>query len=135
MNPTMSAALWITLIGMGLVFIALLLLWGLMALIVNITAKQAEAESAGEAPDTDEAQPMDTPVAQSGAAAKAAALAVVVALAMQKKGQVQAAPEHPALLARQPDGEPFSAWQSVLRANRLTQKSRMYARKERGNGK
>ncbi len=134
MNPTLSAALWITLIGMGLVFIALLLLWGLMALIVNATSKQAEAEAAGEEGEgeAEESQPEEAPAVPSGEAAKAAAAAVAVALSLQKKGHVVA--QH-TMLQRQPDGEPFSAWQPVLRANRLTQKSRMYSRKERGNGK
>jgi hypothetical protein len=33
-------ALWITLIGMGLVFVAILLLWGLMVLLVRLTAEK-----------------------------------------------------------------------------------------------
>jgi len=134
MNPTLVSALWISLIGMSLVFIALLLLWGLMALIVSTTAKQAAAEVAAVAADEtapgaeEELPAVETPAeVPNGQAAKAAAAAVAVALALRKK-----TPGHPAAPQA---GEPFSAWQSVLRANRLTQKSRMYTRKERGNGK
>jgi Na+-transporting methylmalonyl-CoA/oxaloacetate decarboxylase gamma subunit len=135
MNPTIVGALWITLIGMGLVFLSLLLLWGLMALIVSLTAKQAEAESAGEDEgEAEESQPEEVPSAQPETAIlhqKAAATAVAVALSMQKKGKLQATASHPML---QSEGEAVSAWQPVLRANQLTQKSRMFTRKQRGNG-
>ncbi len=129
---TIVAALWITLIGMGLVFIALILLWGLMALIVNGTARMAEAETA-EAEN--EAEPAEAPAEVQPDAAllrrQAAAAAVAVALAMQKKaGAPIARAAQPAL-----DAASFSAWQPVLRANQLTQKSRVYSRKQRGTDK
>jgi Na+-transporting methylmalonyl-CoA/oxaloacetate decarboxylase gamma subunit len=125
---TLASALWITLIGMGLVFIALILLWGLMALMVSATTKMAEKEAA-EAAASDAVEEESTavageePVLHPGAdlRIKAAAAAVAVALQMQAKTIGQQ--------VNLPAPEPFSAWQSVMRANRLTQKSRTYARK------
>ncbi len=103
----MIDALWITLIGMGLVFIAILFLWGLMALLVRLTAEKAE-------PKPDEA-----PVPEEGSAGlldarrRAAAAAVAVALSRRKpvrpQGMAQAAGS-------------FSAWQAVQRANQLSQR-------------
>ncbi len=45
MSP-MSGALIITVIGMGLVFIAILALWGLMEWMVRVTARYARQEEA-----------------------------------------------------------------------------------------
>ncbi len=39
---------WITLIGMGLVFVAILLLWGLIEILMRLTAGSAHEEEAGE---------------------------------------------------------------------------------------
>ncbi len=135
MAQTLISALWIGVIGLGLVFLALALLWVIMSVLVNATAKQAlaeaaedeESEEAGEAPAGEEvtAGPPDAALGRQ----KAAAAAVAVALAMQNKGRV--AIRHPALT---PESGSFSAWQSVLRSNQLNQKSRMYSRKQRGNG-
>jgi Na+-transporting methylmalonyl-CoA/oxaloacetate decarboxylase gamma subunit len=123
---TLVSALWITLIGMGLVFIALVLLWGLMALMVNATTKMAEKEAAEVAGETGEveAAAVEEEIIQPGTAlrAKAAAAAIAVALQMQAKTIGQR--------GSLPAPEPFSAWQSVMRANRLTQKSRTFSRKQ-----
>ncbi len=128
MNPTLTNALWITLIGMGLVFISLLLLWGLMALMVNLTALRAKTEAASEVGEmVTEAQAVDTQIPaleldEPHRKAAAAAVAVALALRPRKNGHQTARPPE----------EAFSAWQSVLRANQLTQHSRMYSRKQRG---
>ena len=44
MTPLVTS-LWITLIGMGLVFIAILLLWGLMEALMRFTARFAADEA------------------------------------------------------------------------------------------
>jgi hypothetical protein len=119
-----------------------------MALIVGATAKQAAAEAAAEAAEAEAAETeaefgaeeegVEPEAGQPDIALlrqKAAAAAVAVALSLWKNGKNQAAASHPLGQPRlQPDGEPFSAWQPVLRANQLNQKSRMYSRKQRGNG-
>lgn len=109
----MINALWITLIGMGLVFIAILLLWGLMALLVRLTS---EAAPAGEIPtESAAASAAGADVATTGgAAARAAAAAVAVAMAMAAKK-----PASPAA-ANRPDS--ISVWQAVHRASQISQR-------------
>jgi Na+-transporting methylmalonyl-CoA/oxaloacetate decarboxylase gamma subunit len=126
MSPIVSA-LWITLIGMGLVFTALLLLWGLMEIMMRLTAKAAAAESAGTGEES--AEEAEQPISGEIAAApdlklKAAAAAVAVALANAPKGGRLLKNGHPT--------EAVSAWQSVLRATQLNKRSVMYSRKQRG---
>lgn len=87
MNSTLIDALWITLYGMGLVFMALLLLWGLMELLVQITAHKAR-EKVGIARPAAPVEDLETspPIAASAprhTTAQAAAAAVAVALAIR----------------------------------------------------
>jgi Na+-transporting methylmalonyl-CoA/oxaloacetate decarboxylase gamma subunit len=124
MNHALTSSLWITLIGMGLVFIALFLLWGLMELMVRLTARHAEGELA-ELAESSPAQeePAETPdlvVLRH----RAAAAAVALALAMNQEDDYN-----------QPEvmGAPLSGWQPVLRSNQLNQHSNMYSRKPRGS--
>lgn len=129
MSQTTINALWITLVGMGIVFLVLLLLWGLMALMVRVAAPRTKAEEASEiAVEEEEPQVAGAaiPVPDLGGESriKAAAAAVAVALALRAREN-----GHP---SARTTGESFSAWQSVLRANQLTQHSRMYSRKQRG---
>ena len=49
-NSDLSTALWITLLGMVLVFIGILLLWGMMELLVRITRKREKAEEPSHEP-------------------------------------------------------------------------------------
>jgi Na+-transporting methylmalonyl-CoA/oxaloacetate decarboxylase gamma subunit len=123
---TLESALWMTLIGMGLVFIALLLLWGLIAFMVNATSKMAEKEAAEAAGGVseEEAAVTEEPAALPGTALRKQAAAAAVAVALQI--QARTTGQRVSL----PASEPFSAWQSVMRANRLTQKSRTYSRKQ-----
>jgi len=119
MNPTLINALWITLIGMGLVFIAILLLWGLMDLLVRATARSAKGEEArGDAEDEAE----DTPMEVNGPDRKrrAAALAVAVALATQSSSAVSLVT---------PAREGLSAWQSAHRTNQISRNAGMIAQR------
>lgn len=114
-NPLTSALL-ITAIGMGLVFVVIIMLWGLMALVALIRDPEEKAEAAPEeiAPVADEAALM----ADSGDIVehqrRAAAIAVAVALSMTEKAS-------PAHAAAAPQGG-LSAWQAVTRSNQIQNK-------------
>ena len=135
----LNQALIITAIGMGLVFVAILLLWGLMELIVRFTAekKVAEKSAAVEIPlDVESpASPVDrrkqaAAVAVSAAlasvvakpgAAKAAAVAVAVALALQSGGKSADVVSEPM--------NRVSPWQSMMRARQIAGNYQVYKRK------
>lgn len=115
-NPIVNSLI-ITAIGMGLVFVAILLLWGVMEALVRLTADRA-------APQPAEAGPEPPAGDQRLVKQRAAAAAVAVALALHSR-QLQF-PE-PAQT-----GE-LSAWQAVRRAGLLNQRSATFTRKPRGN--
>ena len=129
MSP-ISGALIITAIGMGLVFIAIIALWGLMELMVRVTARygrEEEAESSDEGGE--ETIPADEIAVEAvdGLAElkkKAAAAAVVLALAQQEEqpGYTQ--------VSSYSSG---SAWQAVSRGGQLNQRATLYSRKSKGN--
>ena len=114
----MVNALWITLIGMGLVFVAILLLWGLMALLVQLTAQsdrpEKPAESLAESPASVETIHAD----ETGQMRKrrAAAAAVTIALGLQKQRA------RPLGVEKSTAGQ-VSAWQAVQRAGDLSQRA------------
>jgi hypothetical protein len=102
MPPNLQLVLQITLIGMGLVFGAILLFWGLMAVLVQAAADR------------------EPPVAADRALKQqAAALAVAVALA--EAAQAAAEPPAPNVPPLPPTAL-VSAWQAVMRANQLGQR-------------
>ncbi len=129
----------ITAIGMGLVFVAIMLLWGLMELIVRVTAdkKPVEKSTAVEIP-LDEAAPagpvdrrrqaaavavsaaLASAVAKPGAA-KAAAVAVATALALKNDGKTSDSVSEPI--------NRVSAWQSMMRARQIVSNYQVYKRK------
>src|SRR5512133_2514022 len=111
----MIDALWITAIGMGLVFLSIIALWGLMALLVRLTDRKeaAEVESEAEAAET---ASVETTAASDGALERkrrAAAVAVAVALSLRK-------PARPAHLQQ---AGSVSAWQAVNRASQVSQRA------------
>ena len=114
----MVNALWITLIGMGLVFVAILFLWGLMALLVRLTAEKEEVETGEELAAAPEAE---TPIAEAIPSVeaererkrRAAAAAVAVALSLQPVSRP----------AARPAGS-LSAWQMVHRAGQSGRRAR-----------
>lgn len=99
MNP-LTTSLWISLIGMALVFGAIILLWGLMSLITRILA---EREAVSGIPD--EARKTK---------ARAAAAAVAVALAEQAQSRIGHFP--------MPNTALVSAWQLGMRTRQMYQK-------------
>ena len=123
-----SAGLIITLIGMGLVFLALILLWGLMYLMVRIANRifpDQEEGGAGEDNDPgDEVLPLDgLRLTENEILSKTAAAAVAVRLALQTRAKGL-----PAFAVGSP-APSASSWQAVHRANRLTQRLNLFSRK------
>jgi sodium pump decarboxylase gamma subunit len=124
MNSLFLQGLLITAIGMGLVFILLILLWGLMAQMANIKFK-----GDGQEPEEKAQEVIDTPVEaikeDSSLRARAAAVAVAAALALQKTAG-RLAP---------PSGAASSSWQTALRSSQFNQNALITNRKTRGSSR
>lgn len=105
----LSTALWITALGMGLVFAAILLLWELMA---AMTALFRERE-----PVPSPLPPLPAGEEEKGLKARAAAIAVAVALAAQSQSSARPLPEPPTALV--------SAWQLGMRTRQMSQKGNL----------
>lgn len=103
MGNQFSDALMITVIGMGLVFSAILLLWGMMALLVRL-AKDPERQKSEP-----EEQTIDLDLKR-----RAAAAAVTAALAQEARFEPQEFPLPPTALV--------SAWQAVMRSKILNKR-------------
>jgi Na+-transporting methylmalonyl-CoA/oxaloacetate decarboxylase gamma subunit len=116
-------ALEITALGMGLVFAAIILLWGLMNLLTTITADKDASVSPATAV-SHSAEP--DPTVECDMKAKAAAVAVAVALA---DGQASLA--H---LFAEPPTSLVSAWQLGMRTRQLYEKPTPVIRKPRKIG-
>jgi Na+-transporting methylmalonyl-CoA/oxaloacetate decarboxylase gamma subunit len=107
MSETFTQSIWITLLSMGLVFAALLLLAGLMSAMTRIFR---DRDSASDSPAV-------VPVIESGDKARAAALAVAVALAEQAQSTARPlTPPQPAIIG---------AWQLGMRTRQMAQKGEM----------
>lgn len=104
MLESLGVALQITVIGMGLVFAAIVVLWGLIALLAKATAGMAAPEP--------EAAPLPSvsPAPLSVLRRRAAAIAVALALAQQAQPKAKISP-----LASQP----IHPWQAVLRSGQM----------------
>lgn len=90
----MSQGLLITAIGMGLVFVMILVLWGIMALLTALTGKAAEREAAEAAEEAaaEEAVYQAAPAeAESELTAAQAVGAAAAAMAAAQDGQKAAA--------------------------------------------
>lgn len=98
----LSNAVIITTVGMGLVFSAIILLWGLMALLVRLAKDPEERKTR-----SDEAEELDLK-------RRAAAVAVSVALERASDAEPHEFPLPPTALV--------SAWQAVMRTKILTQR-------------
>jgi Na+-transporting methylmalonyl-CoA/oxaloacetate decarboxylase gamma subunit len=143
MDQNLTNALLITLVGMALVFLALLVLWGLMEVTVQVAAwygRSHPEEEEEEAEEAEEAASVETHPDQNvgasylaslppadGLKPQAAATAVAVALAMQNEAPIAVDAQAGVTL-----GQP-SAWKSVMRSAQLTQRSTQFTRKSRGN--
>ena len=118
MKSSLTISLIITAIGMGLVFVAILLLWGLMEGLVKVTADRT-ARVPDVVPTEVRAAQIPADVEQAYKA-EAAAAAVAIALSMR-----QSAPQKPG------DSSGISPWQAVLRAGQLSQRTNSFNRKQR----
>lgn len=107
MTDNITLSLQITAVGMGLVFGAIIVLWGLMTLL---TAVIKDKEPAPEA----EPAPAPAPVMDSGLKARAAAVAVTIAIAEQQASTAHPLPPPPTSL--------ISAWQLGLRSRQMVEK-------------
>lgn len=103
MAENLADSLEITVIGMSLVFAAILLLWGLMSLLVRLTAEDDEVSEPVANPDEMELK------------RRAAVAAVMVALARDADTQQPHAFPLPPTAA-------VSAWQAVQRSRQLSEK-------------
>lgn len=124
MNEALGSALWITLIGMSLVFIAILLLWGLMELVVRLTVQKDETQT-----NSPEAEPAavaaETPPAEDKTLklrAAAAAVAYAISASKPSSGSPYAVPPTAS----------GSAWQAVMRSYQLNLRGQIFNRKSRG---
>ena len=105
----------ITGIGMGLVFVVIIFLWGLMALMMALTSGK-KREKAEEPLPTQTDEPLLPELANADGQRRAAAAAVAVSLAMAMSGgkKLQS--------AAQSDQGNLSPWQAVHRARQLEEK-------------
>jgi Na+-transporting methylmalonyl-CoA/oxaloacetate decarboxylase gamma subunit len=107
----MLLALEITALGMGLVFAAIILLWWMMSLLTSITAER-DATSKWNVTDSDSAE--SVPDLDSSFKARAAAIAVALALAEQRASSAHPLSEPPPTIV--------SAWQLGMRTRQMYQK-------------
>ena len=110
MSEIFSQSIWITLLSMGLVFAALILLAGLMSAMTWIFRDRESAS----------ASPAVAPVIESDEKARAAALAVAVALAEQSQSTARPLnPARPTIIG---------AWQLGMRTRQMAQKGEIRRR-------
>ena len=101
----LNLSLQITLIGMGLVFVSLIVLWGLMELLVRLTPDRKIVEGPTVSQGADELE-----------REQAAAIVVALALAEQELGPREF-PLPPTALV--------SAWQAVMRTDMLKKRGQV----------
>ena len=112
MVNALSNSLLITVIGMGLVFAVLILLWGLMLLVMRMISHDTEKNApVEEIPDLPTPATSDEPPVKDLQRQRAAAAAVAVAIAL--------IPPSTAAPAAPPPPVRLSAWQAVGRSNQI----------------
>ena len=107
---TMLIAIQITALGMGLVFGAIILLWGMMILLTAVTADKPPASKSAE----------PAPVTDGELKAQAAAVAVAIALAEQQTSLAHPLSDPPTAFV--------SAWQLGMRTRQMYQKGDSFRR-------
>jgi Na+-transporting methylmalonyl-CoA/oxaloacetate decarboxylase gamma subunit len=120
MSNDFIIALHITALGMGLVFAAILVLWGMMNLLTRLTSdKEPEVDSA------DSSKTAST--GEDDLRARAAAVAVALALAQQQTSGAYSLVEPPTAIV--------SAWQLGMRTRQMYQKGSSMRRRARQDDK
>jgi Na+-transporting methylmalonyl-CoA/oxaloacetate decarboxylase gamma subunit len=102
----MVDALWITVLGMGITFAAIVLLWWMMAGLTVIPVKKEDDLDSLELAEVDDKQ----------LKARIAAIAVAIALAEQEQSSARPLPVPPTALV--------SAWQLSTRSRQLYEKGK-----------
>ena len=125
MSELLNQGLLITAIGMGLVFLALLLLWGLMAFMASIKVK--EKSEGAEVPAAEEAVAEPQPEANGNRAlfVRAAAAAVAAAMLLARRSPKAVGPASSAV----------SSWQTSKRTSQMSSNQSITYRKPRGSAR
>lgn len=125
MSELLSQGLLMTVIGMGLVFLALIFLWGLINLIASLPIKARKEEEEEILAEGPEVESIAEPPANERQAlrARAAAAAVVAALAVRRS----------ALRITPPAERGISAWQAARRSNQFALNAQITSRKTRSS--
>lgn len=118
---TLEQTLGISGISLLLLFGAMALIWGLMALMARIPDKKnaREAESLEPASEAGSVA-AEIPATSGMEKAKAAVLAVATALALSKRT---------ARVAHKPGGTSTTPWQAAQRANHISRRNQVNSRK------
>lgn len=124
MNP-ITQGLIITAIGMGLVFVAILLLWALMDLLVRITNDKPTEKVTVKVEKSGEEEPVIKTEDNTQRLYQVASVAVAIAMSLQKQFPI---------IKPQESGT-TSAWQSSKRSQVLNQSAALLNRKSRGTTK
>lgn len=125
MTEVLNQGLLIAAIGMGLVFFALILLWGLMALLGRIPASKEPAVETAEAVEEPITAAEEAVSVDHSLRLKAAAAAVAIALGLQKTATM-AAPKTP---------NAVSSWLVARRSGQFNQNAVISNRKSRGSAR
>ncbi|MCJ7624944.1 MAG: OadG family protein [Anaerolineaceae bacterium] len=131
----MQNAVLISLIGMGLVFLAILLLWGLMEILVRITRDRKDESNPDEPSckqghekiisiDKQKIAAMAVAIALTERRHQAAVKAVAAIFANQERSTIQG--------STQSGTPPVSGWQSVMRISQRIERQNHFSRKPRG---
>ena len=113
MDGSLSTALIITLVAMGLVFAAVLAFWALMVVLVRLTSNEQVAGQQEKGPTSSPTE-LDEGAEETELRRRAAVAAVAFALACELGDEPQPFPVPPTALV--------STWQAVLRARQLGQR-------------
>jgi Na+-transporting methylmalonyl-CoA/oxaloacetate decarboxylase gamma subunit len=123
-NP-ITQGLLITAIGMGLVFVAILLLWALMDFLVRITNGKPVKNVTVGGEESTKPEPLTGPETKSQRLQNVASVAVAIAMSLQKQFPI----------IKPQDSGTISAWQSSRRSQVLNQSAALLNRKSRGTTK
>lgn len=112
-------ALIVTVIGVVLIFVALFVLWGLMAALVRVTTPRTQLQEETVGVGAEALIPAPVAVGQGARRAAVAAVAVALALAAQE--------ERSSSSPQRPQG-PISPWQATIRGNAMSRHAGVFRR-------
>jgi Na+-transporting methylmalonyl-CoA/oxaloacetate decarboxylase gamma subunit len=135
----LQTVLLITLIGMGLVFVAILLLWGMMELLVRLTnarSEQTPNPAALQEPSPAVVESETLPDAPQVDRKKIAVAAVAAAIQLRRRQAAEQAVRIALASAQQegqvlPSASSTSNWQPVMRAAQMQERLRLFSRNSR----